>query len=55
MNEQVTIITAENLVKKVKALSVLPPDALQYTRQMLNRQGLKIVPRKKKKRKKKKN
>lgn len=54
MNEQVSIITAEALVKKIKALSVLPTDALQYTRQMLNRQGLKIVPRKKKKRKKKK-
>lgn len=53
MNEQVTIITAETLVKKVKALAALPPDALKYTRQMLNRQGLKIVPRKKKKKKKK--
>jgi hypothetical protein len=53
MNEQVSIIKAEDLTKKVKALSVLPTDALKYTREMLNRQGLKIVPRKKKKRKKK--
>jgi hypothetical protein len=54
MNEQVTIITAEDLAKKVKSLAQLPPEALKFTREMLNRQGLKIVPRKKKKKKKKK-
>ncbi len=54
MNEQVSIIKAEELIKKIKALSVLPPEALKYTREMLNRQGLKIVPRKKKKKRKKK-
>ncbi|MCZ6610747.1 MAG: hypothetical protein O7A66_12165 [Alphaproteobacteria bacterium] len=52
MNEQVTIILAATLVKKLQALAALPPEALQYTREMLNRQGLKIVPRKKRKKKK---
>ena len=55
MNEQVSIIKAGDLAAKVRALSKLPPEALKFTRQMLNKQGLKIVPRKKRKKKKKKN
>ena len=52
MNEQVSIITAGDLAAKVRALSKLPPEALKFTRKMLNKQGLKIVPRKKRKKKK---
>ena len=54
MNEQVAIITAQDLRKKVQSLALLPPEALKYTRALLNKQGLKIVPRKKKRKKKKK-
>lgn len=52
MNEQVTIIKADDLAKKVNSLAQLPPAALRFTREMLDRQGLKIVPRKKRKKKK---
>lgn len=53
MNEEVTIIKAEDLQQQVQALADLPPEALGYMLAMLKDQGLKIVKREKKKKKKK--
>lgn len=53
MNEEVSIITAEDMARKIQVLAELPPEAFSYTHQMLTRQGLKIVKAKKKKKAKK--
>ncbi|MQA66618.1 MAG: hypothetical protein GEU76_12085 [Alphaproteobacteria bacterium] len=52
MNEEVTIIKAEDLEKQIKDLAEMPPEAFSYMLAMLKDQGLKIVKSKKKKKKK---
>ncbi|MGE0651359.1 MAG: Bug family tripartite tricarboxylate transporter substrate binding protein [Alphaproteobacteria bacterium] len=54
MNEEVSIIKAEDLEKQIKDLAEMPPEAFSYMLSMLKEQGLNITESKKKKKKKKK-
>jgi hypothetical protein len=52
ISEDVSAMAAEDVTATVQTLAELPPEAFTYMKEMLAKQGLKVVERKKKKKKK---